>query len=117
MRPGVIRFLGAEDGIALMLAIVVMMVVTIMAVSAAALITSTQNTASNERQGQRAFTAGDAGLTLGADQVTAAWDSSDHLPSTPAEQHMSGSATVDGSPVSWTADYDPTAGTWTVTAT
>jgi Tfp pilus assembly protein PilX len=118
LRP-LTRLLEAEDGIALILAIVVVTVMTIMAVTVASLITSTQHTSSNERQGQRAFTAGDAGLVVGANAVTATWNNSPAPPSTAANEHMSGTVSggVDGSQVSWTADYNTSAGTWTVTST
>ncbi len=113
------RRVRAEDGVALILAVVVVMVVAIIAVATASLVTSAQTTSSNERQGVRAFTAGEAGLDLGANAVFAAWNGSATLPAD--GQQLTGSSTVDGNTVNWTAAYVAggagAPGTWKVIST
>jgi len=64
LRYSIERLTEEEDGIALILALVIVMVLTISATTVITLMVSTQNTSSNERQGARAFTSGEAGLDL-----------------------------------------------------
>ena len=113
------RLARAEDGIALILALVVMMVLSIMAISAAALVTSTQNTSSNERQGAQALTAGEAGLDLGANYILTHFNGVSSPPASGTT--YTGSATVDSSHTDWSAVYSAGAGgavgVWKVTST
>src|SRR5262245_77794 len=88
------RLLSREDGVTLVLALVVTMVIPISATTLVAVVTSSENTASNERQGARAFTADEAGLDLGANAVVgSSWNGSSSLP--PDGTTLTGTSSVD----------------------
>ena len=117
------RLLRAEDGQALILALIVVMVVSIAAVSTVGIVTSTQNHSTREREGARAFSGGEAGLDIAANAVVDTWNGSATLPTdgTQLPSAGPGSATVDGNSVQWRATYIAGAsgapGAWRVTST
>ncbi len=63
------RFVRAEDGMALVLALVIMVILFIAAGTATGLVTSNQSTSNHERQGVQALTGGEAGLDQAANWV------------------------------------------------
>ena len=110
------RLLGAEDGVALVLALIVVMVVSIFAVAIVGVVTSTQTNSTRERQSARAFNGSEAGLDLAANAVATQFPSGvTSLPPSPAL--LSGTQTVDGNDVSWTATYVTASSTWELEAT
>ncbi len=93
------RSLACEGGQTLVLALVVMFALAISAGAAAQLMTSHQSASSNERQGAQAFSGGEAGLDLAANKVLAV----DTGGGTAVNQQYTGTATVAGNSVTWTA--------------
>jgi hypothetical protein len=94
-----------ERGQALILALVTLFVLIISAATVVALITSNQDQSTNQRQGVSALSAADGGLDLASNAVT---------------NEVSGSSTVSGNAVTWSAAMTtPTSGTpyWTLNAT
>ncbi len=89
-----------ERGQTLVMALVVMLVLSISAATAAKLITSHQSASTNERQGAQAFSGGEAGLDLAANQVQSIDSDGMVLPGGPARQ---GTSSVGGNTVNWTA--------------
>ena len=99
-----------ESGIALVLAVLSLMVLVISSVTVVTLVTTNEDQAGTQRQAARALTAGEAGLDLAANAVGGAG----------TQTSLSGSSTVDGNSVTWTAaKTTPATGTpyWTLTAT
>jgi Tfp pilus assembly protein PilX len=109
-RP--LRPVSSERGQTLMLALIVMLVLSISAATAAQLMTSHQNVSSNERQGVQAFTGGESGLDLAANSVT----TNDTGGASAVNTVLSGSANVAGSTVAWTATKSATS-QWTLKST
>ena len=98
-RPDNVRRLQDERGQTLVLALIVLLVLTISAGATAQLMTSNQNVSSNERQGVQAFTGGEAGLDVAANWVV----TNDAGSTLPVGQTQSGTTTVAGNNISWTA--------------
>ena len=99
-----------ERGQALILALVSLVVLIISAATVTVLVTSNQDQSSNQRQGAGALSAADAGLDLAANGVGSAG----------TVTSLSGSSTVNGSAVTWSAaKTTPASGTafWTLNAT
>ena len=99
-----------ERGQALILALVSLMVLVISSATVAVLITSNQDQSSGQRQAAGALSAADAGLDLAANAVYGAT----------TQTSLSGSSTVNGNAVTWTAaKTTPASGTsyWTLNAT
>ncbi len=99
-----------ERGQALILALVSLVVLIISAATVTVLVTSNQDQSSNQRQGAGALSAADAGLDLAANAVGSAG----------TVTSLSGSSTVNGSAVTWSAaKTTPASGTafWTLNAT
>ena len=93
-----------------MLALLSLMVLIIASATVSALVTSNQSQATVQRQGVGALTAADAGLDLAANAVGSAG----------SQTSLSGSSTVDGNAVTWTAaKTTPASGStyWTLNAT
>ena len=104
------RVVQAEHGQALILALIVMMIVSISAVSIIAVVTSTQTHSMRERQGASAFTGSEAGLDLAANAVvSSSWNGSSTLPpDLTVLQSGTGpsndpSVVIEGGSVKWTA--------------
>ena len=103
-----------EGGSALVLALVSLMVLIIASATVTVLITSNQSQSTGQRQGAGALSAGDAGLDLAANAVT------NEVSSGGSQTSLSGSSTVSGNTVTWTAtETTPASGTpyWTLNAT
>jgi hypothetical protein len=120
LRRSFARLLAREEGITLLLALIVTMIMTIAATTAMTVVLGSENTASNERQSARAFNAGEGGLDLGANAVIASsWNGGSTLP--PDGTTLSGSSTLDSNTLSWSAKYTAgqsgAAGSWAITST
>ncbi len=99
-----------ERGSALVLALVSLLVLIIASATVTELVTSNQSQSSVQRQAAGALSAGDAGLDLAANAVGSAT----------TQTSLSGSSTVNGNTVNWTATKTtPASGTpyWTLNAT
>ncbi len=99
-----------ERGQALILALVSLVVLIISAGTVVVLVTSNQDQSSNQRQGAGALSAADAGLDLAANAVVGAGTLTS----------LSGSSTVNGNAVTWSAaKTTPASGpaVWTLNAT
>ena len=105
------RSLGRDErGQALILALVSLVVLIISAATVIVMVTSNQDQSRNQRQGAGALSAADAGLDLAANAVGGAG----------TVTSLSGSSTVNGSAVTWSAaKTTPATGTpfWTLSAT
>src|SRR5579864_4696410 len=98
-----------ESGQALILALVTLIALVISAATVTVMISSNQSQSTGQRQGQGALSAADAGLDLAANAVGGAG----------TQTSLSGSSTVDGNAVTWTAAITtPTSGSpyWTLNA-
>ncbi len=102
-----------EGGIALVLAILIVAVLTISVTATLELVTSTQATSTRDRQSAQAFSAAEAGLDAGVNQVVAAEAGGTQ----PNGTTLPGAQTIDGSTVSWTAAKASDGSSWTVNAT
>ena len=117
----VLRRLSDESGVALVLALVVMMTLTILTASIALLMTSSERAFGRDRQELRAVNLGQTGLNYGVSYMAgylATNDASGALPvgstvGTSASPKYSGS--VDGGQISWWATK-VNASTWTIYA-
>lgn len=103
-----------ERGQALILALVSLIVLIISAATVIVLVTSNQDQSSNQRQGAGALSAADAGLDLASNAVTT------EVTGGGTQTSLSGSQTVNGSAVTWSAaETTPASGVpfWTLNAT
>jgi Tfp pilus assembly protein PilX len=103
-----------EEGIALVLAILIVAVLTISVTATIGLVVSTQTTSSRDRQSAKAFSAGEAGLDYGINQVLNA-EAGGTQPNGTALSLSS--QTIDGSTVATAATKAVDGSAWTVTAT
>jgi PilX N-terminal len=112
-RPGsrIRRLAAREEGITLILTVVIIAILLIMATSAVGLVASTEHISSNDRQSSEALAAAEAGLDYSANQVVQAESSSTQ----PNGSTLTGSQVVDGSNVSWTATKAADGSSWTIT--
>jgi Tfp pilus assembly protein PilX len=99
-----------EDGISLVMALLIMMVLTISTVGVVTFVDSNENSASRDRQTMRAFSAAEAGLDAGLQAIVQADPNND-----PAHTALAGAHDIDTSTYSWSAVK--TNGVWTITAT
>ena len=106
------RLAASEVGQTLVLAMVVMFVLSIAAATAAKLISSHQAVSTVERQGAQAFTGGEAGLDLAANQV----QSLDSAGTVAVGNVRTATTNVAGNTVTWTAVKSATS-QWTLKST
>jgi Tfp pilus assembly protein PilX len=102
-----------DEGMALVLAVLIVAILTISVTATLELVASTQTTSARARQAAAAFSAAEAGLDLGANQVVATETGSAQANGTT----LTGAQTVDGNPVSWSASKAGDGSTWTVNVT
>lgn len=104
-----LRWLRNEEGIALVMALGVMFVLTISALAVITLTASNSRSASYNRTTQRTQAAAEAGLNYGASILANSATPGDPSAFPP------GSTTIDGVPVSWSGSLSGSV--WTITAT
>jgi Tfp pilus assembly protein PilX len=106
--------LSDESGIALIMAILIVLVLTIMVTSALAFTSSNSRDASRSSAGQKAYAAAEAGLNDGLAAAQNAGTDTTLMPGcgSPTVTSLSGGATA-----SWCGSYNAATKVWTITAT
>jgi type II secretory pathway component PulK len=106
-----LRALRNQEGIALVMALGVMFVLTIAAVAVIQFTTSNSRSASYNRSNQDTTALPEAGVNFARSVL---WQAAD--PTRP-NAVPNRTATVDGETVSWSGSYNPPTATWTLTGT
>lgn len=106
--------LSDESGIALIMAILIVLVLTIMVTSALAFTSSDSRDASRSSAGQKAYAAAEAGLNNGLAAAQNAGTDTTLMPGcgSPTVTQLSGGGTA-----TWCGSYNATTKVWTITAT
>src|SRR5581483_8980757 len=106
--------LSDESGIALIMAILIVLVLTIMVTSALAFTSSDSRDASRSSAGQKAYAAAEAGINNGLAAAQNAGTDTTKMPGcgSPTVTVLSGGATA-----SWCGTYNATTKVWTITST
>jgi hypothetical protein len=108
------RRLSDESGIALIMAILIVLVLTIMVTSALAFTSSDSRDASRSSGGQKSYAAAEAGLNNGLAAAQNAGTDTTLMPgcASPTVSQLSGGATA-----TWCGTYNSTTKVWTITST